>query len=213
MNTEKKGLNGFTLAELIVSMAVLSVVLLMCVNMFVSSWRRLHATNAIRDAQFGASISVEKITNDISETSRGYVYNHTSPSYTEKGLYFPSPRDLNGNYHVTVNRKPDWQTWIIYYLARNTDDPSVPAGETVYYLARKQEAIAGTDLASNQPSIPAGISNASVIARNVYYFECRENPGDVYGLDVLVGTKQFSKDKPTYFFLEKQIMLHEFPNL
>jgi prepilin-type N-terminal cleavage/methylation domain-containing protein len=161
---------GFSLAELIIAMAILVSVLVICSMLFTSSWRRLQTSNALQDAQNSAIIGMEKFAREFEETSAFYIANKADPASPDYNsppyISFPSPRDTSGDYHrYPSTGDPQWQLWIVYYLEKDPDC------QELYYM--KKKLIPFTPDASAPSPADGGI--IQVISRNVKSFKVMKN--------------------------------------
>ncbi|MDQ7823537.1 MAG: prepilin-type N-terminal cleavage/methylation domain-containing protein [Candidatus Eremiobacteraeota bacterium] len=201
---------GITLSELIVAMALLTVILALCTNLFVSSFHRLQMTNAMQDAQNNAIVGLDRFTRDFRETTKQSVvyYKDSSHQY----IYFPSPRDRNGVFHQAPNGFIEWSTWIAYYMIRDPNFASQgQQGEPTYLLARRQQDILDKKL-TNTPAFDwNSINGAEIAAKNAVQFNITSVQLSEYMVtyEVSLHTKREYKGKAYTYQAERFISIRD----
>jgi hypothetical protein len=190
---------GITLIELMMGLSLFMVLMMLSAVFFTSAWRTFHARNALQDAQNNAIMGIDRFGRDFKETTVVNVINYTDSSTAmgDRYIYFPSPRDIQGNYAVLPSGDPDWQTWMIYSLAPDPDDSSV------FIFFRKRKA--------GSPAFPPSLSDindrrgAQVAARFVMDFTVTQaaTSGSAYSYNAVIQTRRTYKNDKFSFNTEK----------
>jgi len=120
--------SGLTLIEIIVAMAVLSVLMVAALQVFLPSLTRFQVADTTYDAQRNALTAVDQMARDLTESRLAWIGSRSAPSFY---LMFPSPRDTNGVYQRNPDGTPAWQSWIVYWTA---PDPQL---ENTFVLRRR----------------------------------------------------------------------------
>lgn len=174
---------GVTIAELLVGIALISILFVVCSSLFVTSWRHFQETNAIQDVHNSAIFAMDGFASEFMETTTAGLIYSQQPS-TEY-IAFRSARD-NDNAFVLkpVTSKPIWVKWVLYYVYPNpVTHPSEP-----HVLARKQypELVpAGNPPAPAISTIYAeqasqNLDRARIVARNVKLMSVTGKPNKQY---------------------------------
>ncbi|MHC9544062.1 MAG: PilW family protein [Vulcanimicrobiota bacterium] len=113
---------GATIMELMVSFSIMIVLIVLASQLFISSWRRFHQSNALQVVNSNAAAAVDRLSKDFRETCREDII-----LKDDQYILFRSPRSLKGIYQRDSEYKPDWVSWILYYRAsQNTSSGDVP---------------------------------------------------------------------------------------
>ena len=141
---------GLSLIELIITIAILSIIALGASQIFIEGLRLFRTNQKAAEAQASVLKTLSKISTEVvnADTDLIEIYDDSSVP----GIVFASPLDSNGNVHFhPENGRVFWQKYVCYYLTVDPDDPS--QGE----LFRVEEAIA------NNPLNPSGETGDSRI--------------------------------------------------
>lgn len=98
------------------------VLLVLASQLFISSWRRFHQSNALQVVNSNAATAIDRLSKDFRETCREDVFFED-----DHYILFRSPRSLEGVYQCDSECKPDWVSWILYYrISQHTSSGDVP---------------------------------------------------------------------------------------
>ncbi|MHC9544700.1 MAG: PilW family protein [Vulcanimicrobiota bacterium] len=190
---------GVTLVEILIAMAIFITLLTLSALLLSSAWRKFHATNALQDAKTNAFLAMDRLSQDLKETSVVHLKNNASraTSIEERYICFPSPRDMKGTFKTLSTGDPDWNTWVIYSLAPDREY------RELYHLYRKR--ISGP---SNVPPALSDIENhndAQTAARFILNFEMDEDEDfcSFYSYNALIVTQKPYRNEKFNFKLDK----------
>lgn len=188
-----------TLVELLIAMAIFLILLTLSAVLLSSAWRRFHATNALQDAKTNAFMAMDRLSQDLKETSVVHLKNNASrkTNIEKRYICFPSPRNMKGTFQTLTTGEPDWNTWIIYSLAPDREY------RDLYYLYRKR--ISGP---SSMPPALSDIMNhngAQTAARFILNFEIEEDEDfcSFYSYNALIVTQKPYRNEKFNFRLDK----------
>jgi hypothetical protein len=147
MRSLQRRSKAVTIVELIMAMAMLSVLMVVCAQLFTVSWRRFHIINVVQDVKMSGIRGMERFGRDFSETSMNYVNRETDSQGLTRWIYFPSQRTVDGSFTPdTGNLSTVWKTWIIYYLipacaVKSDSQAKTFDNRDLYWLIRKVKAV------------------------------------------------------------------------
>ncbi len=190
---------GVTLVELLISMVIFMTLLSLSALLLSSAWRKFHATNALQEAQTNAFKGMDRLSQDLKETSIIHLRNNacSSTRIEERYIYFPSPRDMKEDFRTLSKGDPDWNTWLIYSLAPDREY------ENLYILYRKR--ITGP---STIPPALSDVNNhrgAQVAARFILNFALDEDNAfcSFYSYNACIETQKPYRNEKFNFRLDK----------
>jgi len=204
MKSNCRTAEGVTLIEIIMTMSMLSMIIILCSQVFTASWKRFHILNVIQDVKMSGIRGVERFGRDFGETSTNYINKNSDITGLVMWIYFPSQRNVDGTFTPDEgNLNTVWKTWIIYYLipsntVNNANQAQTLDGKALYFLARKVKKIPNNvksmtldvdseikpELLTLRPVVvdpSRGVtSGAEICARNVTFFGVdTENSGAI----------------------------------
>jgi hypothetical protein len=190
---------GISLPELIISMTLLILILTIGSLLYTSAWRKFHATNALQEAQNNAVMGMDRFGRDFRETDIVHLTNNAAESIQmqNRHIFFPSPRDQEGNFVRLSTGEPDWRGWIIYSIAQDPQDANL------YRLYRKR--IDGALMAPPSPSDVSNLAKAQVVARGIFLFSVTQPPNasSIYSYNVILQTRRTYRNESFDFKAEK----------
>lgn len=199
---------GMTLMELLISMGFFLMFFILCSSLFLSSWRGYNIISTTQDVERNAFLAVERFSRDMAETGLSSICNQTRDG-AESYIYFPSKREVNGDFPDTNIDSPYvWKNWILYYLF--PDPKGISAnGHTLSYLMRK--VIPGGD----QPDITTvrgmilSMNGAQAVARDIYSFVAEpQTMGEVNNWFLTIETQDAQRGEKCSLRLEKVIIVN-----
>jgi prepilin-type N-terminal cleavage/methylation domain-containing protein len=204
MKRLKDALHGFSLPELMVSMALLAILFSICILLYLSSWNRFQITSMMQEAQSNALTGLDRFSRDFGETDASSVKLFAAPGQSH--VIFRSARDKFGIYRTTPTG-PDWQSYLLYFLSKDKTDPM----GTRRFLVRKSYA---SDPSAVDPStIDIFHDDCTIISRNVYLFSVENTMNAPPGCFTLrLETCAYYKGQPCKFKIEKQYVLKDLPD-
>ncbi|MHC9542545.1 MAG: type II secretion system protein J [Vulcanimicrobiota bacterium] len=156
---------AFTQLELIMALGVFSIIMILCAQLFTTSWQRFHILNVVQDVKMSGIRGMERFADDFNETSTKYIMKKDNSGGNTLYVCFPSRRKADGSVVIDKNStKTIWRTWFIYYLipaasvssgnlSATLEDGPGGKKEPLYYLVRKRRTI--PDSQSGDPSLEA----------------------------------------------------------
>lgn len=155
-----------SLIELIVAVAIMSVVMTGAFQVFTEGLRLFRTNQAAADAQSSAIKTLSRITNELVNANPEMVRTYSSATGNLDGVVFTSPLAENGSAQFDpVSGKIYWQKYICYYHQPNPDTPAL--GKLIRKEAKiPDEAGAGTGFtgSTNTASVRSGLSGLSTDA-------------------------------------------------
>jgi prepilin-type N-terminal cleavage/methylation domain-containing protein len=142
---------GFTLIELTIYSALLSMLLLAIYGVFVASMRYFRVSQTASDLQSSAQKCVLKVVADLSESTLSSMKITASGGTEPPGIIFLSARNGDDRFTTSANGDILWQKWVCYYydkasgtIFRNTQAFSPTAMPPVNTLSTSAfQALAG----------------------------------------------------------------------
>jgi len=108
--------------ELMVSFTIMIILLVLASQLFISSWRRFHQSNALQTVNNNAASAIDRLSRDFRETCREDI-----AFEDDRFILFRSPRSIEGAYKCNSEQKPEWVSWILYYrINQKTGSGDVP---------------------------------------------------------------------------------------
>jgi len=190
---------GVTLVELLIAMSIFITLFTLSAMLLSSAWRKFHASNALQEAKTNAFMAMDRLSQDLRETSIVHLKNNAckTTGIADRYICFPSPRDMKGDFRKLSTGDPDWNTWIIYSLAPDRDY------RDLYFLYRRR--ISGP---SHMPPAQSEIYNhsgAQTAARFVLNFEMDEDRDfcSFYSYNAVIVTQKPYRNEKFNFRLDK----------
>jgi len=135
--------HGMSLVELIITMAIMSIVTLGAFQVFQEGLQLFRTNQGANDAQSSAVKTLGLLTTELVNAHPDLVQEYSAPD--APGVVFASPLNANGQAQFNSdNGKVYWQKYVCYYFVPH---PSDPARGKLY---RKEETI------PNEPAIESG---------------------------------------------------------
>ncbi|MHC9537894.1 MAG: type II secretion system protein J [Vulcanimicrobiota bacterium] len=213
MNNNHRIAKGVTLVEIIMTMTILSMIIVLCSQVFTASWKRFHILNVVQDVKMSGIRGVERFGRDFGETSSNYINKSSDSTGLTRWIYFPSMRNRDGTFTPSeANLTTVWKTWIIYYLIPSSTVSSANQAQTfdgknLYFLARKVKMVPSNvksmtldsdseikpELLTLSPVITdptrGAAAGAEICARNVTFFGVdSENSGAIDTYKMVIET-------------------------
>ncbi|MGV8118785.1 MAG: hypothetical protein AB2L14_03370 [Candidatus Xenobiia bacterium LiM19] len=142
--------SAFTIMELLIVMFIISMISGIIIEMTVCSKKTFQAISDRSGSGLDLMVSAWKISGDIKSCSRKYICDGSTGNLQAFSLI--SARDRNGRYSLKSDGTPNWQAYVIYYIAPGTSklmrkeefvdfasDPTLLTPHTIDELKKKMD--------------------------------------------------------------------------
>jgi hypothetical protein len=110
--------SAFTIMELLIVMFIIGMISGIIIEMIVCSKKTFQAVSDRSGSGLDLMVSSWKISGDVKSCSRKYICDGSTGNLQAFSLI--SARDRNGRYSLKSDGAPNWQAYVIYYIAPGT---------------------------------------------------------------------------------------------
>jgi prepilin-type N-terminal cleavage/methylation domain-containing protein len=194
---------GFSLPELMVSMALLAILFGICILLFLSSWQRFQITGIMQEVQNSALMGIDRFSRDFNETDLSSVHNSADQNYDikERYIYFRTARNREGRY-VSSPSGIEWQGYFYYFLLRDTSNTTAIR----YNLMRTRFE---TEPLGITPDHISGSPDTVALTRNIIDFHIE---GGAAYYRVHLETSLLYKGRKCTFAIDREYFLKDLPD-